>query len=124
MRRKLPLIEVGFQVFLRDGGPSFGAVRRVVFGAAPQLEINVEGGGDFRIPLDAVAKVAAQRVVLRWSALPTSMQEAIRHAADAEDFPPPDGEVELVRAAESEDGDENYAWRHLVPLDEGLPPRR
>jgi hypothetical protein len=115
--RKLPLIEPGYSVCLYDGGDSFGAVRRLVLardGAAPVLEVNVENAGDLLIPLDAVDKVAAQRVVVRWDRLPPEVQEAIRHTVDQEDFPPPGGEVELVQRAPDEP-DEDDASLYDAP---------
>jgi hypothetical protein len=103
---KLPLIEAGYPVFLGDGAGAFGAVREVAPRGEPVLVVNVEGGGDTIIPLDAVAKVTAKRVVVRWDRLPDAVGEAIRHARDREDFPPPGEEVELIPAStESEDED-------------------
>ncbi|HEX2568100.1 MAG TPA: hypothetical protein VH877_00995 [Polyangia bacterium] len=115
--RKLPLIESGYSVFLYDGSDSFGAVRRLILssdGGAPVLEVNIENAGDFRIPLDAVEKVASQRVVIRWECLPPEVQEAIRHTLDREDYPPPGGEVDLVQRAPDEP-DEDDASRYDAP---------
>ncbi len=94
--RNLQRIEVGFDVFLADGAASFGAVRNV---RDDRLIVNVENAGDLAIPLEAVVKVAADKVILDWNQLPPRVQEAIRHTTDVEDFPPRDeGEVELVGA--------------------------
>lgn len=96
--RKLPLIEIGYTVFLGDGADAFGAVRKV--GAhKPELVINVEGSGDFHLPLDSVEKVAGKRVVVSWARLEDNLKEAISHSLDQEDFPPaggPEDEVELL----------------------------
>src|SRR3989442_2927920 len=40
-------IEVGYQVFVSDGGEEFGAVREVSPNGRPELVIYVENGGDF-----------------------------------------------------------------------------
>jgi hypothetical protein len=90
----LPLIRSGDQVFLAGGTGAFGAVRQVRPG---WIVINVEGGGDFPIALDAVAAVTAGKVTLRWDRLQNDLQRAIAHALDVEDFPPEgEGEVEIV----------------------------
>jgi hypothetical protein len=118
--RKLPLIEAGYTLFLSDGGESFGAVRRVSMeGSEPALEVNVEGAGDFQVALDAVEKVASTRVVLRFDRLAPAMQEAIRHAVDVEDYPPP-GEVELV-TSDNDNLDEDDASRYDAPPLQSAP---
>jgi hypothetical protein len=61
---KLPNIEIGFQVFVSDGGQEVGAVRLVAPFGRPELEIYVENAGDFVVPLTAVASVHANKVVL------------------------------------------------------------
>ena len=48
---KLPNIEVGFQVFVSEGGQEIGAVRQVAPFGRPELEIYVENAGDFVVPL-------------------------------------------------------------------------
>ena len=102
--RKLPLIESGWQVFLVGSSAAFGAVRAVFYEGLPQLLVNVEGGGDFRVPLDAVAEVSpSKKVIVRWDHLPDDMRHAIRHTLDVEDFPPPGDEVELVPPPSEDD---------------------
>lgn len=101
MAPRLPPIEIGYAVFLSDGAGAFGAVRDIVPNGKPVLLVNVEGGGDVSISLDAIVKVAAKRVVVRWDGLEESVQNAIRHAQDVEDFPPEDeDEVDLEPASE------------------------
>src|SRR5262249_46378388 len=109
---KLPLIEVGYEVFLGDGAGAFGAVRVVAPGGRPRLLVNGEGDGDVHIPLSAVEKVVQKRVVVRWDALEPDVQGAIKHSADQEDFPPRDeGEVELEPASdEDEDQDDRLLY--------------
>ena len=83
--RKLPLIEVGFQVFVRDGGEEVGAVREVVPGGRPEILINVENAGDFVVPLDAVKAVHNEKVVLDVGKLSATLRHAIGHAHDREE---------------------------------------
>jgi hypothetical protein len=82
---KLPNIEVGFQVFVSEGGQEIGAVRQVAPFDRPELEIYVENAGDFVVPLTAVVSVHASKVILDDKKLEAKLQHAIRHAHDAED---------------------------------------
>lgn len=126
--RKLPLVRPGFQVFLADGADAFGAVRDVILDrGVPELLVNVENAGDFRVPLEAVEKVVGQKVVVRYGRLDRAVRDAISHALDQEDFPPPGGEVPLVPPPGDEDAEEFYAdqfagFRNASPPDE-LPGR-
>ena len=74
-------IEIGFQVFIADGGEEVGAVRDVTHDG---LVIYVENAGDFRVPLAAVEAVHSQKVILTCSKLSGSLRRAIGHAHDAE----------------------------------------
>jgi hypothetical protein len=87
MAHKLPMIEVGFHVFPEGGDEEFGAVREVAPGGRPELLVDVENAGDFVIPLDAVTAVLEEKVIVDVQKLPDRLQNAIRHAHDAEDFP-------------------------------------
>ncbi len=82
---KLPNIEVGFQVFVSDGGQEIGAVRQVAPFGRPELEIYVENAGDFVVPLTAVVSVHANKVILDAKKLEENVRRAIGHAHDAED---------------------------------------
>jgi hypothetical protein len=82
---KLPNIQVGFQVFVSDGGQEVGAVRQVAPFGRPELEIYVENAGDFVVPLSAVASVHDNKVVLDCKKLETKLQRAVGHAHDAEE---------------------------------------
>jgi hypothetical protein len=84
MTRKLPLIEVGYQVFVRDGGEEVGAVRDVVPDGRPEIVINVENSGDYVVPLDAIKAVHSQKVILDVARLPSALKHAIGHAHDRE----------------------------------------
>jgi hypothetical protein len=87
MDRKLPLIEVGYQVFAAGETEEFGAVREVLPGGRPQIIVDIENSGDHPIPLAAVTAVTEQKVIVDLRKLPESVREAIKHAHDAEDFP-------------------------------------
>ena len=83
---KLPNIQVGFQVFVSDGGQEIGAVRLVAPSGRPELlEIYVENAGEFIVPLTAVASVHAGKVILDFTKLEPSLQHAVGHAHDAEE---------------------------------------
>jgi hypothetical protein len=103
---------IDFQVFLADGASAFGAVRAVRPFGRQSLRVNIEGAGDVEIPLDAVVKVVAQRVVVAWDRLTPEVQEHIRHTLDVEDFPPDDEpEAELEPASEDpEDEDDRSLY--------------
>ena len=87
MAQKLPMIEVGFHVFPQGGDEEVGAVREVAPGGRPELLVDIENAGDFIIPLDAVTAVLEEKVIVDVAKLPDRLQNAIRHAHDAEDFP-------------------------------------
>ncbi|HZH02627.1 MAG TPA: hypothetical protein VEY30_02515 [Myxococcaceae bacterium] len=81
---KLPMIEIGYQLYLEEGGLPFGAVREVAPGGRPELLVNIENAGDFTLPLESVKSVHDQKVVLDKSHLSTDLRQAIRHAHDGE----------------------------------------
>jgi hypothetical protein len=81
---KLPLIEVGYQVFTRDGGEEVGAVRDVVPDNRPEIVVYVENTGDFVVPLSAVAAVHSQKVILDENKLDERLRVAISRAHDGE----------------------------------------
>ncbi len=82
---KLPLIEVGFQVFTSDGGDVFGAVRDVAPGGRPEIVVYIENSGDFSITLDAVQSVHSQKVVLDAKKIEPRLRAAIQRAHANED---------------------------------------
>jgi hypothetical protein len=77
-------IEIGYQVFIVDGGEEFGAVREVAPQGREELVIYVENAGDFVVPITAVEAVHSQKVILNYNKLEPRLQQAIRHAHDAE----------------------------------------
>lgn len=81
-RQQHPAIEIGFQVFSKDGEEEFGAVRGIL--ADGHLVVDIENKGDVLIPLDAIADVVEHKVLLDVGKLDTSIRAAIVHAHDAE----------------------------------------
>jgi len=83
-KHKLPLIEVGYQVFVQDGATEFGAVRQVLPEGKPQIIVYVENAGDFVIPLSAVESVHSGKVIVNMQKLDRRIRAAIGHAHDSE----------------------------------------
>jgi hypothetical protein len=79
---KLTTVQVGYQVYVVEGGEEFGAVREVT---PHELVVYVENAGDFRIGGDAVKSVHDGKVVLDAGRLPPSLRDAIAHAHDREE---------------------------------------
>ena len=75
-------VQEGFEVFVSDGDAAVGAVRQVLL---RELVIYVENAGDFTVPLSAVQDIHSDKVVLNRGKLEPRLNEAIRHAHDAED---------------------------------------
>jgi hypothetical protein len=75
-------ISEGFDVFLHDGGHSFGAVRKV---HKDNIVVYIENNGDFAIPMSAVKEVEAEKVVLDSGKIDSKLREAIRRAHTGED---------------------------------------
>jgi hypothetical protein len=78
-------IEVGFQVFTKDGGDEVGAVRDLR-GDRPEILVYVENAGDFVVPVGAITAVHYQKVIVDQGLLPADMQAALRRAHDDEVF--------------------------------------
>jgi hypothetical protein len=78
-------IQEGFEVFASETGKPFGAVRHVSPHGRPELVIYVENSGEYTVPLDAVAAVHPQKVLLSVGKLDKRLRAAIGHAHDAED---------------------------------------
>ena len=75
-------IREGFDVFLHDGGKSFGAVRQV---RKTELVVYVENAGDFEVPFSAVKDAEAEKVILDSGKIDAKLKEAIRRAHSGED---------------------------------------
>jgi hypothetical protein len=77
-------IEIGFQIYVSDGGEEFGAVRAVAPDHRDELVIYVENAGDFTVSFDAVESVHSSKVILNCAKLDPRLRRAIGHAHDAE----------------------------------------
>ena len=78
-------IQEGFEVFASETGKPFGAVRKVSPHGRAELVIYVENSGEYTIPLDAVAAVHPQKVLVNVAKLDKRLRAAIGHSHDAED---------------------------------------
>lgn len=78
-------IQIGYQVFTKDGGEEVGAVRDLC-GHRPEIVVYIENAGDFTVPLKAVTAVHSQKVIIDAVHLPEDMRKAMRGAHDAEVF--------------------------------------
>ena len=76
-------IQVGYQVFVQDGGDEVGAVRDLC-GHRPEIAIYVENAGEFTVPITAIRAVHFQKVIVDQARLPDDMRAALRRAHDAE----------------------------------------
>ncbi|HEV2622529.1 MAG TPA: hypothetical protein VGU65_10640 [Frateuria sp.] len=77
-------IEPGYMVFVADGDVGVGAVREV-HADSRELVVNIENGGDFTLPAEAIRDVHEGKVILDMEHLPQAMREALKHPHDAED---------------------------------------
>lgn len=75
-------VQVGDQVYVKEGGVMFGAVRAV---HRHGLQIYIENSGDFEVPADAVKAVHDGKVLLALDKLGTPLRTAIAHAHQSED---------------------------------------
>jgi hypothetical protein len=75
-------IEIGYQVFTKDGGEEFGAVREV---SRRGIMVYVENAGDFLVPFEAVHAVHSQKVILDEAKLDARLLSAIRHSHENEE---------------------------------------
>jgi hypothetical protein len=83
---KIPLINIGDQVFAREGGEEFGAVRDVAPDGRPEIIAYIENSGAFTIPLSAITAVHDGKVIVDVNKLSVDAQVAVRHAHDVEQF--------------------------------------
>ncbi len=83
-RRWQESVQIGFQVFDKDGGEEFGAVREVCPAGRLELLVRIENGGDHCIPLDAIVDVHSEKVIVDASRLDPTVRREIAHAHDAE----------------------------------------
>ena len=78
-------IQVGFQVFIKDGGEEVGAVRDLC-GHRPEIIVYVENTGDVTLPVKAITAVHFQKVMVDPARLAPDLQRAFRRAHDSEEF--------------------------------------
>lgn len=74
-------VQVGFQVFLTEGGEEIGAVRQV---ERNHVVVYVEGSGDFTVTGEMVKSAHDGKLVLDATKIPGDMRHATGHAHDAE----------------------------------------
>jgi hypothetical protein len=74
-------VEVGYQVYLQEGGDEIGAVRAV---APDHVVVYVEGAGDFIVPGPAVHSAHNGKLVLDPAKVAPALLEAARHAHEHE----------------------------------------
>jgi hypothetical protein len=82
---KVTDVHFGDQVFIEEGGTTFGAVRDVRTSPQPTLVVNVEGTGDMTVPFHAVRAVHDGKVIVDPARLDEALRLAIRHAHDREE---------------------------------------
>jgi hypothetical protein len=82
---KVTDVRFGDQVFIEEGGTTFGAVRDIRASPHPLLVVNVEGTGDMTIPFHAVRAVHDGKVIIDLNRLDDTLRRAIRHAHDREE---------------------------------------
>ena len=75
-------VEVGFQVFLAEGGETFGSVHSVHPDA---LVIYVENSGDFIVKSESVVRIHDGKVILDGARLDRKLWKAIARAHERED---------------------------------------
>jgi hypothetical protein len=74
-------VQVGFQVFLKEGGEEIGAVREV---AHDHVVVYVEGAGDFIVKGPEVHAAHDGKLILDPVMMTPEMLAATRHAHDHE----------------------------------------
>ena len=74
-------IDVGYQVYLAEGGEEIGAVRHV---APDHIVVYVEGARDFIVKGPAVQAAHDGKVVLDPAVIEPELLDAAQHAHDAE----------------------------------------
>lgn len=85
VEENLGRLEIGFPVFLEEGGEDFGSIRGLEGGdGRPQVVIYIENSGDFLVPAEAIRSVHDGKVILdpRWLSRP--IRDAIARAHEAE----------------------------------------
>lgn len=74
-------VKIGDQVYAREGGTMFGAVRSVTVHG---LTVYVENAGDFQVRSEAIRTVHDGKVILDVERLEAGLRDAIIRAHDKE----------------------------------------
>jgi hypothetical protein len=77
-------VQVGYAVFLKDGGDPVGSVHQVFPVERSQFVVYIENAGDFLVPFSAVKATHFEKVILDAQRLDADLRAAIQHAHDAE----------------------------------------
>lgn len=85
MANHLSAIEIGYQVFLEEGGEECGAVREVAPDSRDEIVVYIENAGDFMVTAGAIRTVHDGKVVLDPDRLDPRLRAAIAHAHDSEE---------------------------------------
>jgi len=85
MNAELSAIEPGSQVYLKEGGDSFGGIRDVRRSGRGEIVIYVENAGEFVVSADTIQSAHDGKVVLDPSKIEPSLARAIEHAHDREE---------------------------------------
>ena len=80
----LSAIEIGYQVYLKEGGEPCGAVRAVAAGGRSEIIVYIENAGEFVVPASAVRAAHDAKVILDRQQLDQPLLDAIAHAHDRE----------------------------------------
>ncbi len=83
-RRKLPAIEVDYQVFAVGSEEEFGAIRDV---RPSEIVVYIEDFGDTTVPISAVTDVVEEKVIVDVTKLDRKVRDAIERAHRDEDYP-------------------------------------
>ena len=85
MNNQVNAIEVGYQVFVEEGGEECGAVREVAPENRDEIVVYIENAGDFSVPGRAIRSVHDGKVLLDAQHLDERLRDAIAHAHDSEE---------------------------------------
>jgi hypothetical protein len=78
-------IEVGFHVYLEEGGEECGAVCGVAPDYGDHIIVHVENAGDFTVPASAIESAHDAKVILDPARLDPQVLEAMTHAHDRDE---------------------------------------
>ena len=79
-------IAIGFHTFLADDAEELGPIS-AISDNGEELTVHVENAGEIVLPVDAVASVRSDKVILDCSKLEPEVHAAIGHDHGVEDLP-------------------------------------